>query len=1253
LPGTFEACFRRSGLDLAPLPATPFTAPCEAAQPFDGVTLADSPTSFAFRAETPFDVEARAEVRFQDALAPVDPITGAPDPDGVPDDRFIRGYLKLDNVPASLTTHVLTPVEGTDGPIRVLHDAPAIPQCDALPCTGQVNIDFAAELTEATLECEDPRLAPAKRQAICVSGRIENLPTKVDFRYDPTLADQQLKLDTEGDEKVNLKDLRFSLVKRAKDADGNFVAVPDVIVADGQVIGLPRDVVGTFKLPASIQVRADPPGDPEAMIDQIDATVRNFIVPDPMPTSEPARTVRPGLTILPTDDAIQKVVIFGRKDTDTDRLLFKATAHITDVLGFGYRTQTDSAGKLLDTKIIDVDFGQNKTVRAYADVDTGTQRLIGDVTLPDTPAGITLCFRGAKESAGGAPTDPVYCDTAPMNDDQGAFQFVQRPNPPVGELDVHAYARYATAGGADVLSGRVDIINIPKVVQGTFGDGTADVGGFEELDADGVGITPDGIDKIGFNLASFDITNTGYADPHFDLRTKDGDPFPAVATSRQHVGLAADDTDFELVGSIGSVEGSGIPGSDLRRVFVSDVPCGRPEGAGARPDFPFYPPNPAAPADPIFSYTCARAEFEEVGGPVDPLDLNAVIELGGKRLALHDAGLTEVPSFFQLNLAKTDTLSLQNTSDPTRAFRPVCKAAAPSTFPTQDPSQDCLPPFVRMDTPGNSTLFGVLEAGTEEDLADLADVERRAALADVDAAPGECGAGWSDWGSVDCANPIAGPKGIRVKAGLGSVGLSGADTSRLALKAGIRLQVPPSLTIEQVRSWSHAKAATPKADNHFDASDLIIRAVVRNPDGTRQTSLGKLTALIHSFADGDQVLLSDAGDPEDGINIPGDFGLGMYMRDAKGKGRNLIQVDGRISAPISAHARIISDAGTNVDAKILNVPVAETDAPFADTPSFRLRAEIDGDPQDPPPPGSGSSGGGDSGGDPPKEDSCSILYCLETQVRLKQVSALFDFDPSGPNADPGPARLLEAAIRTGGIKNGLQVKGWTDVDGGDPTPFTARGDVLVQPINVFLHAGIPVIGSLDFVLLSDLAAGVRIENTADFTLRQNILHMTASSPGSSAFSGGEITWPCLGFSCLYVDYRIYQLHGLAFSILGLLWGNPVLLGVDYVPPSLPRDVFAPTVNGINTNPFDPTSVPVDFRDCNTLGIVGTTNILPINPVTGSNVVVWPDLDRLIFYGTLGPLFEGGKLIADLVAPVFCFFPADAEEIPLIEGSAPG
>ena len=124
------------------------------------------------------------------------------------------------------------------------------------------------------------------------------------------------------------------------------------------------------------------------------------------------------------------------------------------------------------------------------------EQIVADVTLPDAPEGINLCFRGPKNPS--TTTEPrvlTYCDNAPTND-EGAFSVVTDGDADDNELDVHAFVRVAKNGGADVLATRLDVLNLPRVVQGTFNkDGKIVFGGFENANARGVGEDPDGIDR--------------------------------------------------------------------------------------------------------------------------------------------------------------------------------------------------------------------------------------------------------------------------------------------------------------------------------------------------------------------------------------------------------------------------------------------------------------------------------------------------------------------------------------------------------------------------------------------------------------------------------------------------------------------------------------------------------------------------------------------------------------------------------------
>lgn len=1235
LPQKMSFCFNAAGQAIVTPPSS-VTAPCQDKNPFSTAanrpSLAASPLSVAYDGQQgdgsaqEFDVDVDGELLAHNGA-------------GTDDDRRIRGTLDIDHIPATIRAHVLDPVGQAPGtPLKVLVDAPTL--------GPQLTVFAKASLLDGDLQCEDPRVpkridASTTQAAICAQGRVNNVPNRFTLEYDAAAASDNFVLDSTGEKQLSLTDLKVASVTRdeptADDPPGT-AARAQVLVATGEVLGLPRRVEGTLRTPSP-----DRPDDPvlidltgtPLLVDQINAQVRNFIAPDPIPDM-PAQ--RQGLTdpkaIGGDGQPVGDWASFVQRGD-----AFKADVHVSSIKRVGFRNQVDGTGKRLDTSVVSVDFGKDKVVRGYVDIDKdGTDRLIGDVTIEDIPAGIQVCVRPptTRTNAPAAGTT-TFCDTtpAPLSEraDLGAFE--ARMSSAVGaQLDVDAFVRSAKGGGGDILAARVDIDNIPNVVRGTFGDGKVDVGGFT------LGGTPDGIDRIYANAASFDLPDdlnrtddgdgwtpaTRPYSPRFVTRT----PFPTPFPAGQHVAVRADDADFEIRTRIGAAEPSLEPASDLHRIQLSDKPCTKPTGVnygsgapnyGTRPDFPHLP-------DDGSGYTCIRGDFEPVGPTeVDPLALSLVVDKGGQRMAIDQGQLDDVPEFFQVNVADADPL--QNQDD--RRLRPHCVGQGR----TQPPN--CVAPLVRLDTPGNSRLSGIVRYGALGDLARLGTVAPREALPpDLD------------------ANGNIAFTGDEIRARIGSFGES------TAARAAFRIPIPASFTIDQVQSWSMQNVSN-KA-NYLDASDLHFRYAARNDGGSSIGVLLKLSAMIHSFSDGTQILLSD-DDPNAGLQIPGDLGVDMFTRNHNGKGRNFIQIDGRSTAPdLDLRARLLGTGGSPIgrlDAQVRNVPPASTAYPANGAPltaygepSFRIRAETLGEGKEPPDPSGADSA---SGGEPPKESECSPLLCILTQVRLKSVNVQFDFKPG---TSPTYARLLEAVIRTDGTKNGVEIRGFSVIDNdtnddgiidATPSPFLAGAQLEVDPINLFVHAGIPLLASLDFILLSDLDAAASVggnfkngtiwnagqydpgglvpqlegPGTTNFSLKQNLLKMTVSNTG-----------PDGSFSQLGpIDFNVKVMHGEA-------WGLFVkLLGIDWVPPN--------------------SSLRLPFIECGSLGTLNSEIVqVPIPAIDGDgdasrSVVAWPFFSvlhppgKIVYSGLLGGALT---LVGDLAGPFFCVLDTDQDLIS--DGSKP-
>jgi hypothetical protein len=1266
LPGLFNLCFRSAHEKIQTLSDT-FTDACETDKPFTRDTkntaaLTESPTTVHYcgasftSATCPsntegFDISARMLLRQR----------GLTDP-GIADDHTIRGRLNLKNLPNEGTVNFQAPVDdngdnvvdpGEKDPIRAQFDATA---------GAPVTLDFGVEVTDGDLVCEDPRTPPAKKKALCVSGRIQDLPTAAFFRYDPNVRTDNLEVSTNTN--ISVKNMVFSSVEGARVCEPVSLdcplflfnkIVPKVLVAEGQILNLPNVVTGTLDLPKddddpdtpedapTVKITASPP------IGQVDATVRNFITPDPFIDPVPARST--GFA------APDQEITFRQLGAS-----FKAEAHIKDVAGVGYRTVKDADGKPLETKEVTIDFGHgNHVVRAYADLqETQEERTIADVTVHDLPKGVKVCFRGDPNEKEPGTNEATYCDvgddlipvpnTNGKDQPNGAFQFLATPGSPgASPLDVDGFVRHAKGGGGQVLAARIHIDNIPFRVQGTIikkgesGDleGDLDVGGFTENG------TPDGIDRIEANAATFDLTDadTGYgANRPYQPVTNATPPFPLAASPNQHLKAAFVDEAFQIRARIGTA-------SELQRVKMLSRACDAPPNNPS--DYPRYEPTPTD--DPATldvdestlppQYTCVMGIFSPSATANDQLDVDFYKQEGQDLVSFTDGGLTDIPSRFQLTLADDETLN----QDPKTTLRPRCGSV---TQPRVN-GGNCMAPLVRFDQPDDSVLFGVLRKGFLSDLVKLdkgpngepAEIRPLEKMADLDGNP--TADGWeNDW--------PAGTRGVRAK-------IASFEGGSTAIKAAVRLDVPKSLTVDQLQQWS--KSVRQDRPNYWEASDTRFHYVVRDGGNLADVvgSVGELALLKHGD-DGTQILVSKPCDaafgprskePDNtddcpeflrGIPIPGELAMDIYQRKHNGHGRDFMQIDGRLSQPTDSNgqptamnigARVVggpTSAIGRLEADVRNVPAVDNTTAAGD-PSFRLRVELLGEGEDPPTV---------TGGEPPPsepEDECTAFLCFKKEVNLKSIWSKFDFRPAQTAAK---ARLVEAVVNnTGSLTQGVQVKSLDSIRGGSAAPVTVRAMLDVDPINVFLHAGLPLIGGADFILRSQLQAGITLNRITDFELRHNTLHVRASrkSDDSSVKSGiGPI------------NYYIYLMHGSAYGLFVKLFG------VDFFPPSAPPEAGQPP--GFPAGPVDITFIPCTgtelfkpFTDPDEYldGVVGNTLAVGNSE---RNVVLWPFLDeRIHFSGLFGGI---GYLAKILAGPFFCATDVDSDSIPLfVPGEVPG
>ncbi|MBW3643187.1 MAG: hypothetical protein KY447_09760, partial [Actinobacteria bacterium] len=509
---------------------------------------------------------------------------------------------------------------------------------------------------------------------------------------DPDRTADNLRVTTQGLGVTDLEDLELSMVKPKRAASGAIVpGRADVLVVNGALRGLPKPLTinGSLDLPrspddppsASFTVFDDPATAAVETLGELTATVRNFIAPDPTEgVAVPPRNV--GATPTPPD---QSIVFIQRGDA------FKVDAQIKDVRAAGYRTvrANDTARTPLGTQVVNLAFGKDQKIRAFADIQKdAVQRILADVLLEEVPANVSLCFRGplTPAQAGKTAVSPTFCDGSGVEDSEGGFSFESTPKDPASSgLDVDAFFRVLGGGGTSLLAGRVNIDNIPQIVQGTF-PGGANAG---DLDVRGLrpttaGPVPDGIDEIGFELSSFDIDDPGYAPADipslYAKRSAPAYPSPSpfldqpAPPAGQYVHAALKGSNFRVRGRVGLTNG---PSSQLKRLLVGSRPCGAGDFPVPLPaQYPRFPTNDNGQS----TYTCVGADF--VSSVSDALDVDVYKVDGQEVLRLRNAGLTDVPDWVRVTLSKTEV----DDGSAAERWRRPCGAQA-----TEGNANDCMP----------------------------------------------------------------------------------------------------------------------------------------------------------------------------------------------------------------------------------------------------------------------------------------------------------------------------------------------------------------------------------------------------------------------------------------------------------------------------------------------------------------------------------------------------------------------------------
>ena len=1065
LPPELDICIRPEGS--AAGEGDELTAQCDDATPFgDDVELEEggSPLSFGYVAAAPFDVDGSVHRREQGR-------TSLEEADVVLDDTVVDAGLDVIGLPQNLVLHLLQPTtldpddeDAVAGPLRARFEA----------STSPTRIEFSGGQRKGGAICKDRRPGA---EATCLSGTLEHLPTLLDLYVDPAAKppgpatiggeSNNIVLHTEGGATAKLSALDLSMVSPVKDADP---PASDALLLGGTFEGIPADVAGKLRKP-----KATIPGDEpdleivaEPSLGTLDLDLRTSLDPDTFDPVPPAH--------LPQPAPFGQEIAVQAEGEDV-----KAHVHTTDLTRVAYRSVRDAEDRPLPTKVIALEFDGAQTARLYADLRKleggAVDRLTADIVAPHLPSGLAVCFRGAQPASTPEPAelDGTWCDT--VADDQGAVEVVGTDGTdPTTSVD--AYVRSETNGGTELVAARLGATNVPPILRATLpgrDDSGLDIVGF---DTDGT--TSRGIGELQVEAAlGGDLARGGWTAAESPFRDRPlptsvngyNTPFPVPAPPGQHMSVGLDGDRLHLSARLG-------PGSQLQQLRMTNAPCAAP--SNQPPDYPHYPLD-----DDTIDYRCIGGRFSPSAAG-DALALSVARGTGPEDiLRLHHAGLTDIPSWFQMTLA--DAPPTKGTDD---LLRQRCGLASAGTQP-----EDCLPPLIRFDQPSAaSELFGVLEQG-----------DPFVAFTSSFYVPSCKPSGSTCAPDFDVAPP-AGERGIRVK--VLDVKPNAQLPSASLLKAGFRLAVPQSLTVASPQTWAWESEADETARSE-SAKDIRFAYAVRNAAGVPVNDLGRFAAFVHDH--GQDILVTDIESAQ-GILLPGELDLGLYLRDTEVQGRKFLQIDGRSSKTLNAQLALFdgnlrpsdleetlySDVAglERTTLKLRDVPAAAAGDP-PDRPSFRIRFEMIKPPGDP--------------GTPTVEGPPSALQLLGDLI------ADLDFDPDG-----SPARRIEAVMSLNGPLVGLEIVAFEDVDSPPahqenapnttrkPAQFGLTADLVFEKLNYQLD---------DFDedtyihIESALSLHLDAQQAERFILRNNVASFNATVAGANSTAHiGPIIWDIDSFN---------------------------------------------------------------------------------------------------------------------------------------------
>ena len=1163
LPNDITFCKRDAGIKGSAASNTNLTGRCENSDPS---SLADplvrTPLSLAY-----------------DANGTVTKLTGDTaihirDNDKSPAALHIGGHLEVDNLPKVIEAHVVLPETQGEGPTLVTIDTE-----QGVPA----RVVASANILVGDAVCGDPRDAT---EATCVGATLVNLPKTVDLRFDPQASGDNFELVTTGNAALDVNDLTFAHVE-PKTAD----APRDVVIASGQILGVPKDIRGRIAKPTDgadlpdVDVRAT------SAVTDVLLSYQNFVAPDPLPKTAPA--VRTGVTS--PDDYVH---VFQRGDA------VRANVHVGDLLAVGANQKRDGDDKVRDTMLFHAGFASDQDLRAYADLQPSVDsegplagaRIIVDATLQDVPANLDMCISGAQATDDGSLDEDGkpsldWCDHQPG----GGVQVIGQHAADEPGVDVDAFVRIFGAKDIPLLAAVLDLDDVPAVVRAQLpgpkglAEGTLDVAVFDAA------MHPAGIGRIAVKAATFDFPNLYPEKPRYAEQIVDEDTFtiPAADLVHQHLAAVMVDGDFLVDARLGTTTNE--PASRLQHLAVLPEACAAPANKPA--DYPRFPD------DEFSHYHCTQLGFQENSPQDDPLSIYLIQQTGPRQLALRNAGLSNVPPSLQITTTSTRLYS----ADKESKFRAVCRSAK-----VEPESADSAAPLMRFDQPANSILYGDLTyLENTDDALQLAFMapEDPDFLPNMNASPGADGSGWSDWDE---------PLGARIKVarinddledGDGDGVVNGEDDEdrpngqRIGASASFRLNLPQSLTIDQIQKWAAKDPAG--TENGTESSDLSLRFAVRDSDGKPAPSLGRAAALL-LLDDGMEVALAGPDKGPEGLQLPSEFGFKMFKRtqawDLESK---FIQLDGRASQPTSIGVRLNKDLKnepTNnltlaLSAAIRNVPgFAGLTKPEENLdPTFSVLFEKVGD------------------GPTDKYDSKKVDDCTATKCDLLDMAIGVNLDINFQTEGLAePTRRIEAYVRQGmpadpvikakatwkSTQNGIRLSGFKDVEGTLRNPISGQVSIEIDPLRWHRHRGVYGLGSKTLNVDGSILIPVKLDRVYTTDILQNLLHVFVSSDNEDG--GGVTLTPETSAEIRFNDFS-FEVWGLFLPIVNFYWNSGGELAV------------------------------YDWKDCDQTGFTSAGTSPKASGGDTEDVILWPISKGQFF---VHPIIAY-PLVNTIVAPILC------------------